>query len=495
MTKGTNTDNYKESIKATSIFGGVQLFNIVIKIVRSKFIAVLLGPNGMGIFGLLNSTILLVSSFTNFGLQTSAVRNIADANGTKNSKQIPLVISVLQKLVWYTGLLGTIICLFGASYLSQLTFGNKDYTIAFVILSTSLLILQLTSGQLALLQGLQKYKYLAKANILGNAIGLFITVPLYFFGGIDAIVPVLLLSIIVPYILAKYYANKIKIKTTKVKIADVKHIGGNMLKMGILISMQGLLATLSSFLIRIYISKQGSVDQVGLYNAGFTITNTYIGLILTAMATDYYPRLSKVASEKLIFSKTINQQAEIALLLLAPLVILFLAFIKIAIVVLFSPKFLPIENMLLWAMLATLFKTMAWTLSYSLLAKGDSKAFFWSEFTVLIYSFGLNIGGYYFYGLTGLGVSFFITYILYFIQLVFIVRKKYGFSIDLVVWRLFVTMSLLIGFEVIAKLFTPYWVSYTIGSLLFLFLLYFSFKELNKRIEIRQIILNKIKRK
>ena len=207
----------------------------------------------------------------------------------------------MQKLVWYTGLLGTIICLFGASYLSQLTFGNKDYTIAFVILSTSLLILQLTSGQLALLQGLQKYKYLAKANILGNAIGLFITVPLYFFGGIDAIVPVLLLSIIVPYILAKYYANKIKIKTTKVKIADVKHIGGNMLKMGILISMQGLLATLSSFLIRIYISKQGSVDQVGLYNAGFTITNTYIGLILTAMATDYYPRLSKVASEKLIF--------------------------------------------------------------------------------------------------------------------------------------------------------------------------------------------------
>ena len=98
MTKGTNTDNYKESIKATSIFGGVQLFNIVIKIVRSKFIAVLLGPNGMGIFGLLNSTILLVSSFTNFGLQTSAVRNIADANGTKNSKQIPLVIYGFAKI-------------------------------------------------------------------------------------------------------------------------------------------------------------------------------------------------------------------------------------------------------------------------------------------------------------------------------------------------------------------------------------------------------------
>jgi len=494
MSDNDNINNYKETVKATSLFGGVELFNILIRIIRGKFIAVLLGPAGMGIVGLLNSTTELLSAFTNFGLQTSAVRNIAEANATGNSKQVFLVLSVLRKLVWYTGLFGTLICLFGASYFSQLTFGNSDYTYAFIILSVNILLVQLTHGQIALLQGLQKYKYLAKANIVGNTIGLFITVPLYYFWGIDAIIPVLLLTNVTTFILAIYYARKVNIKKVSVNLTDLKVVGGDMIKMGILISMSGLLATLSSYLVRIFISQTGGIDEVGLYNAGFTIINTYIGLVLTAMGTDYYPRLSKAASEKSFFLKTINEQAEIAILLIGPLVIAFIIFIKLIIFLLFSSKFLPIETMLLWAMSATLFKTMAWTLSYSLLAKGDSKVFFWSELSVLIYGFALNIGGYYYYGLSGLGVSFFIMYILYFVQLLFIVKIRYAFSFNSMAWRFFIIMGVFLLFAVIVKFFMPNWIGYSIGTLLFLYLLRYSFMELDKRIGIKQLIINMIKR-
>ena len=44
-----NRNSYKQSLKATSLFGGVQIFNILIQIIRSKFAAVLLGPEGMGV--------------------------------------------------------------------------------------------------------------------------------------------------------------------------------------------------------------------------------------------------------------------------------------------------------------------------------------------------------------------------------------------------------------------------------------------------------------
>jgi hypothetical protein len=50
-----NQSSYRSIMKATSVWG-VQVFYIVIAIVRSKIIAVLLGPAGMGIVGLLNST-------------------------------------------------------------------------------------------------------------------------------------------------------------------------------------------------------------------------------------------------------------------------------------------------------------------------------------------------------------------------------------------------------------------------------------------------------
>ncbi len=62
MTK--ESSSYKQILKATSIFGGVQVFNIIISILRAKFIAVIIGPVGMGIFGLLTSTLSLITSLT-----------------------------------------------------------------------------------------------------------------------------------------------------------------------------------------------------------------------------------------------------------------------------------------------------------------------------------------------------------------------------------------------------------------------------------------------
>ena len=48
--------SYRQIVKATSLFGGVQFFQIIISVIRSKFVAILLGPAGMGIVGLLTAT-------------------------------------------------------------------------------------------------------------------------------------------------------------------------------------------------------------------------------------------------------------------------------------------------------------------------------------------------------------------------------------------------------------------------------------------------------
>ena len=125
-------NSYRQIMKATSLFGGVQFFQIIISVVRSKFVAILLGPSGMGVVGLLTSTTGLISGITNLGLGTSAVKNISEANATGNEKRISTVISVLRRLVWGTGLLGAIVTLLLSPWLSQVTFGNRDYTLAFV---------------------------------------------------------------------------------------------------------------------------------------------------------------------------------------------------------------------------------------------------------------------------------------------------------------------------------------------------------------------------
>ena len=156
--------SYRQIVKATSLFGGVQFFQIIISVIRSKFVAILLGPAGMGVVGLLTATTELVAGLTNFGLGTSAVKNISEANATDNRERISIVIAVVRRLVWITGLLGSLVTLVASPWLSQFTFGNKDYTIAFIWISITLLLNQLSTGELVLLQGLRKLQQLAKAS-------------------------------------------------------------------------------------------------------------------------------------------------------------------------------------------------------------------------------------------------------------------------------------------------------------------------------------------
>ena len=73
-------NSYRDIFKTTTLFGGIQVFNILIAVVKSKFIAVLLGPTGMGISGLFTSTTSMVSGITNFGLNITAVKDVAAAN-------------------------------------------------------------------------------------------------------------------------------------------------------------------------------------------------------------------------------------------------------------------------------------------------------------------------------------------------------------------------------------------------------------------------------
>jgi len=480
--------SYRQIMKATSLFGGVQVFNIIIQIIRSKFIAVLLGPAGMGIMGLLTSTIDIISSLTNFGLGTSAIKDIAAANSTENNQQISTIIIVFRRLVWITGTLGTLVTLTLSPWLSQLAFGNRDYTTAFIWISITLLVTQLSSGQLVILQGMRKLKYLAQANLLGSAMGLIVTLPLYYFMGIDGIVPGMIGAACITLLFAWFYSRKITIQPIKVSRLQTKNEGKSMLQMGFMISLSCLLAVGASYIVRIFISRTGGVEQVGLYNAGFAIINAYVGLVFTAMATDYYPRLSAVAHDNRLCKQTINQQAEIAILILAPILVVFLTFINWVVILLYSRQFIAVNGMIYWAALGMFFKAASWSIAFIFLAKGSSKLFFWNELITNIYLLGFNLLGYHYWGLNGLGISFALAYLIYLIQVYSISKKIFAFAFRPELIRVFCIQFTLaiIGFLSVNYLSKPN--TYIFGIMLIIASSLFSLRELDKRLDFISII-------
>ncbi|MDD3320473.1 MAG: oligosaccharide flippase family protein [Paludibacter sp.] len=475
-------------MKATSLFGGVQVFQIIIQVIRSKFVALYLGPTGMGIVGLLTSTIGLISSLTNFGLSTSAVKNIAEAYGTNNENRIATIVTVMRRLVWGTGVLGAIITFIFAPWLSKFTFGNTEYDFAFYWVSITLLINQISSGQLVLMQGLRKLHHLAKANLLGAISTLFVNIPIYYYFNINGIVPVIIISSIFTLAFSYYFSHKIKISSVKVGKMRTIAEGKNMLVMGFAISLSGIFVNMAAYFIRIYIAKQGNVNDVGLYNAGFAIISTYVGLVFTAMATDYYPRLSAVIHNDILANSTINYQAEIAILILAPIIITFIIFINYVVILLYSYQFIAVTSMVYWAAIGMLFKAASWAVAFVFLAKGEGKLFFLNELIVNVYMMLLNVFGYHLWGLSGLGISFMLGYFFYLIQVYIIAKVKYNFSYNRSFKKIFCVQFLLAFFSlVVVKVMKQPFIS-TIGIILIVISLVYSYNELDKRIKVMEII-------
>lgn len=442
----------------------------------------------MGIAGLFTSTTSLVSGISNFGLGTSAIRDVAAASESGDAGRISKVVAVFRRLVWITGMLGAVVTLVLAPWLSQLTFDSKEYALAFRWLSVTLLFNQLASGQNVLLQGMRRLKFLARANMAGSLVGLLISVPVYYFWRIDGIVPAIIITSVTSLIIEWYFASKIKVDKAIVSSNDVIEEGKGMLKMGFMLSLSGLIATAASYIVRVYISNTGGVADVGLYSAGFAIISTYVGLVFTAMSTDYYPRLSGVAHDNRQAALLINQQAEVAVLILAPILTVFLIFINFVVILLYSTKFTPVNGMIHWAALGMFFKAASFPIGYIMLAKGASKTFFWSELAANSYLLIFNVLGYKYLGLNGLGVSFLIGYLILFFQVYLIAKNKYEFSIMENFYKIFVYQLLLgVASFMIIKLIPVPW-AYIAGVVVIVISSGYSFKELDRRMELRALM-------
>jgi O-antigen/teichoic acid export membrane protein len=482
------SNSYNQIAKATGIFGGVQVINVLLSIIRSKFVAVLLGTSGLGVLGLFTATTSTIASIANLGISFSAVRTISVASGTNNQTLISRTIITLRRWVNLTGIVGALLTLALAPKLSQWTFGDLTYTWAFVWLSITLFFQQISSGQLALLQGLRKIKQLAKANVLGSFFGLCLSLPLYYWLGLQGIVPALIITAGTSVVLSWYFARKVEVVKVPITLKESLNGGMDMVKLGSVMMITGFATTGVMYLIRMYISRTGGIEQVGLYSAAWAIVSNYVGMVFTAMGADYFPRLSAVSDDNLQIKKLVNQQAEIAILILGPILIFLLSALPFVIRILLTAKFMPIIGLIQWAILGVLYKAASWSIGFIILAKGDGKIFFITEIIANIIILINNILLYHFFKLEGSGFAFLISYLLYFMLVFVIVRIRYSFSFSKSFIKLFLIQFAFTTAALIAVWQIGFPKAYFSGAFLLVASTLYSYYEAKKRIDIGSIL-------
>ena len=143
---------YSHILKSTIVFGGMQGFNVLIGLLRNKFVALFIGPAGMGLVALFTSTIKLLGDITNLGLPVSAVRELSKAYEDTDRSVLERLVSVFRRWTLCTALVGTMLCIVLSFFISQLAFSSGEYTWHIVMLSPAVAFVTSQARQVVCLQ-------------------------------------------------------------------------------------------------------------------------------------------------------------------------------------------------------------------------------------------------------------------------------------------------------------------------------------------------------
>jgi antigen flippase len=421
------TGSYNQILKSSALIGGSSLINILVGILRTKVMALLLGPAGIGLIGVYGSVQNLVQTLAGMGINSSGVRQIAEAAASQEKERIAKTAAVLRRTSIVLGALGTVLLAAFAPVISKLSFGNSEHAAMIAILSVAVFFGLVSGAQGALVQGMRRIRDMAKMSILGTVFGAIISILLVCWLRENGIVPSLVAIAAMSILTSWWYSRKIQVPKVPVGALEVRREVAELLKLGLAFMASSFLTLAAGYAVRVIVLRQAGLNAAGLYQSAWTLGGTYVGFILGAMGADFYPRLTAIAKDNTECNRLVNEQAEVGLLLAAPGILGTITFCSLVVTLLYSTKFSAAVSVLRWFCLGTMMQVITWPLGFILLAKGAARLFLIVDGLWVMVNVGLSWFCVKLFGLPGAGVAFFAAYLIHLMVLYPIVRKLTGF--------------------------------------------------------------------
>lgn len=419
--------SYSQILKSSALIGGSQAANIVIGIVRTKMMAVLLGPAGFGLFGLYGSIQNLTQSIAGMGINGSGVRQIAEAVGTGDEGRIARTAAVLRRTAVILGAAGAVFLIVLSRQVSRLTFGSTERAAAVSLLSVAVLFGLISGGQGALIQGMRRIADLAKMNVLSAFFGLCTAIPLVYLFREQGVVPSLVIVAAMGILTSWWYSRQLGIQPAVVSLSDVRQEAGALLRLGSAFMASGLMTLGVAYAVRILILRNAGFEATGLYQAAWTLGGLYVSFILQAMGADFYPRLTASIHNHEEANRLVNEQTLIGLLLAGPGVLATLTVAPVVITLFYSAKFSGAVVILRWICLGAALQVITWPMGFIIVAKGNQGLFFIAELAWTIVAVALAWVCLRWFGVPGAGVAFFGSYVFHLFLIYPIVHRLSNF--------------------------------------------------------------------
>lgn len=427
--------SYRQILRSTSIIGGASVINILVGLVGIKVAAVLLGPAGVGLIGLLTSLASTASAVAGLGFGNVGTRQIATAAGSNDEAAMAVA---RRALFWGTlalAMLGAAVFWTLRRVLAQRVLGDASLSTAVGWLALAVGLTVAAASQSALLNGMRRVGDLARISVLSALLATVLGVGALLTWGRSGLMIFVLATPLTSFVLGHVYVARLpKIVTSRTPLFKLAHQWRILAKLGAAFMIAGLAGAAGQLLVRTLVQGQLGLHALGYFQAASTISMTYIGFVLGAMGTDYYPRLTASIHDHAAVNQMVNEQTEVALLLVGPI---FLAVIGLApwvIELLYSGSFRPAADVLRWQVLGDVLRVGSWPLGFIILAAGDGRTFMMTESLVVGVFVLLTWVLLPLFGVVATGLSFVGMYLVYLPVVYWLAWRRTGFKWQSTIW-------------------------------------------------------------
>lgn len=425
------TASRAQILRSTSIVGSSTAISMLLGLIRGKVVAIFLGPAGLGLLGLLNNIMSTTANVASLGIGTSGVRHIADAAVRGDPDAVARARSALMIGMALLAVIGGAVTWVLRGWIARHALGNEAYapTVGWLALGVALLVASGSQG--ALLNGLRRVGDLARMTIAAALLTTVVGTGFVVAWGERGLILYLLAGPLALFVVGNWYVARIgRSGVGRLSLGQCARQCAALARLGASFMLAGLILGGGLLLIRSRLQAVVGPAGLGLFEAAWTVSMTYLGAIMGAMGTDFYPRLTALSNNPVAATALVNEQTRVALWLCGPVCVAVVGFAPWISTLLFSDQFAAAATIMRWQVLGDILKVLSWPLGYVLLAAEDGRRFVTGEaiatgvFVATVW-FGIPL-----LGVNAAGIGFLVMYVVYLPLVYYWARRRIGFRWD-----------------------------------------------------------------
>ena len=428
------------AVRATSIIGGASIVNIALGLTRMKVAAIILGPVGLGVLGLLQNLLNAAALLSSLNLGVAGARQIVASrtSGPSNEAAARRAVLVTSALMALAG--GLLFWLFRQP-LAELIFSNRDRAGQVGWLAIGVMATAATGYQAAVLNAGRRIADIARLSILSAAVSALVGSGALILWNEGGILPFILAAPIATLAFGWIFVRRARMGSRTGPGAQLWPHMRSLIGLGAALTTSIFVSLCGQLAIRTLVERELGATALGHFQAAWTITTVYLFFIFQAMASDYLPRLTAAMNDRVEAQQLVDGQAEVGLLLAAPILLVMIGAAPWALSLLYTSEFVEGTALLRWQMMGDLIRLAVWPVALILLASGSGRAYTVAD----IVSTAILVGGTLLLlpvvGLSAPGIAYLITNLCFCALIMIHVRRRYAIGLGPHAVRMFALLG------------------------------------------------------